>query len=155
MAIYVAFLEFAHILWQASKPTIFLTENKSLTRFFRTKAIQPTLWIACDYVLQFSFKSVQILGSVNTKADFLSWLELKVTDKIRLRIREDVQTTPTEVTTSSSDVADEEHFFSIQVDEEDESEEQTFERIKQIRKKTTERVTQEEPSSRKPSIKEF
>ena len=31
LAIYMAFLEFAHILWEAIKPTIVLTDNKSVT----------------------------------------------------------------------------------------------------------------------------
>ena len=110
-AIYMAFLEFAHILWEATKPTIVLTANKSVTRFFQTKAIPPALWNACDYVLQFNFKTAHIAGSVNTAADFLSRLELKVTEKIRLKIREDIHTTPFEVTTSSSDVADEKQNF--------------------------------------------
>ena len=39
LAIYMEFLEFAHILWETSKPTIVLTDNKSVTRFFQTKAI--------------------------------------------------------------------------------------------------------------------
>ena len=52
----MAFSEFAHILWETPKPTIVLTDNKSVTRFFRTKAIPPSLWNACDYVLQFNFK---------------------------------------------------------------------------------------------------
>ena len=34
LAIYMALLEF---LWEASKPTIVLTDNKSVTRFFQTK----------------------------------------------------------------------------------------------------------------------
>ena len=34
LAIYMAFLEFAHILWETTKPTIVLTDNKSVTRFF-------------------------------------------------------------------------------------------------------------------------
>ena len=55
LAIYVAFLEFAHNLWEATKPTIVLTDNKSVTRFSQTKAIPPALWNACDYVLQFNF----------------------------------------------------------------------------------------------------
>ena len=55
-AIYKAFLEFTHILWEATKPTIVLTDNQSVTVFFRTKAIPPGLWNACDYVLQFIFK---------------------------------------------------------------------------------------------------
>ena len=107
LAIFMAFLEFAHILWGASKPTIVLTDKKSVTRFFQTKAIPPSLWNACDYVLQFNFKIAHIAGSANTAADILSRLELKVTEKIHLKIREDIQTTPIEVSTSSSDVADE------------------------------------------------
>ena len=121
LAICMAFLEFAHILWEATKPTIILTDNKSVTRFFQTNAIPPALWNACDYVLQFNFKIAHIAGSVNTAADFLSRLELKVTEKIRPKIREDIQTTPIEVTTSSSDVA-EEQFFFIHADGSNESE---------------------------------
>ena len=94
LAIYMAFPEFAHILWESTKPTIVLTDNKSVTRFFQTKAIPPALWNACDYVLQFNFKIAHIAGSVNTAAYFLSRLELKVTEKIRLTIREDIHTTP-------------------------------------------------------------
>ena len=86
-------------------------------------------------MLQFNFKIAHIAGSVNTAADFLSRLELKVTEKIRLRIREDVQTTPIEITTSSSDVADEEHFFFGQADGRDETEKQTLERREQSRKR--------------------
>ena len=121
LANYMAFLELAHILWGATKPTIFLTDNKSVTRFFQTKAIPPALWNACDYVLQFNFKIAYIAGSVNTAADFLSRLELKVTKKTRLKIREDIPTTPIEVTTSSSDVADEEQIFFTQADDGKES----------------------------------
>ena len=111
LTIYMAFLEFANILWEATKPTIVITDNKSVTRFFQTKAIPPALWNACGFVLQFNFKSAHINGSVNTADDFLSRFELKVREKIRLKIREDIQTTPIQVTTSSSDVANEEEFF--------------------------------------------
>ena len=131
----MAFLEFSHILWETSKPTIVLTDNKSVTRFLQTKAILPSLWNACDYVLQFNFKLAHITGSVNTAADFLSRLELKVTEKIHLKIREDVQTTPIEVSTSSSDVADEKQFFFTQTDSRDETEEQILERKEQSQKR--------------------
>ena len=110
LAIFMAFLEFAHILWDATKPTIVLTDNKSVTRFFQTQAIPLALWNACDYVLKFNFKIAHIAGSVNT-ADFLSRLELKITEKMRPKIREDIQTTPSDVTTSSSDVDEEEKFY--------------------------------------------
>ena len=118
----MAFLEFAHILWEARKSGIVLKDDKSVTRFFQTKTIPPALWNACDYVLQFSFKITYIAGSVNTAADFISRLELKVTEKIRFKIREGTQTPPIEVTTSSSDVADEEQTFFTQADKKDESE---------------------------------
>ena len=75
----MAFFEFPQILWEASKSMIVLTDNKSVNCFFQTKAIPPTLWNACDYVLQFIFKIAQIVGSVSTAADFLSRLEVKVT----------------------------------------------------------------------------
>ena len=155
LAIYMAFLEFAHILWEAPKPAIVLTDNKSVTRFFQTKAIPPSLWNACDYVLQFNFKIAHITGSVNAAADFLSRLELKVTEKIHLKVRKDVQTTPIEVSTSSSDVADEEQFFFTQTDSQDETEKQILQRKEQSQKKGAEWVVNQEPPSMKPSIKEF
>ena len=156
LAIYMAFLEFAHILWEATKPTIVLTDNKSVTRFFfQTKAIPPALRNACDYVLQFNFKIAHVAGSVNTAAEFLSRLELKVTEKIRLKIREDIQTTPIEVTTSSSDVADEEQVFFTQSNNDNEPEEQTLERKEQSRQNAKQWAANEESPALKTSVKEF
>ena len=151
----MAFLECAHILWETSKPTIVLTDNKSVTRFFQTKAIPPSLWNACDYVLQFNFKIAHIAGSINTAADFLSRSELKVTEKVHLKIRENIQTTPIEVSMSSSDVADEEQIFFTQADDQDETEEKILQRKEQSQKKAAEWVMNLEPSSMKLSIKEF
>ena len=155
LAIYMAFLKFAHILWETTKPTIVLTDNKSVTRFFHTKAIPPSLWNACDYVLQFNFRIAHIAGSVNTETDFLSRLELKVTEGIRLKIRADVQTTPIEVTTSSSDVANAEQFFFTHTDGQDETEEQILQRKERSRENAVKWVVNQEPSSMKPSVKEF
>ena len=155
LAIYIDFLEFPYILWEAKKPTIVLTENKSVTCFFQTKAIPPALWNACDYVLQFNFKIAHIAGSVNTAADFLSRLELKVTEKIRLKIREDIQTTPIEVTSSSSDVADEEQFFFRQADKNDESKEQTLERKEQSRQNSKQWAANEQSSALQTIVKKL
>ena len=137
LAIYMAFLELAHILWEASEPTIVVTGNKLVTRFFHAKSFPPSLWNACDYVLPFNVKLTHITGSVNTAADFFSRLELKVTEKVHLEIREDIQTTPIEVTSSSSDVADDQQFFSTQTNGEDKTQEQILQRKKQPRKKAT------------------
>ena len=154
LAIFMAFLEFAHILWEVTKPTIILTDNKSVTRFFQTEAIPPSLWNACEYVLQFNLKIAHIAGSINTAADFFSRLEVKVTEKIHLKIREDVPTTPIEVTRSFSDVADEEQFFFTQTDGQDETEEQILQQKQHSQEKAAEWVVNQEPSSMKPSIKE-
>ena len=151
----MAFLEFAHILWEATKPTMVLRDNKSVTGFFQTKAIPPALWNACDYMLKFNFKIAHIAGSVNTAADLLSRLEIKVTEKIRLKIREDIHTTPIEVTTSSSDVADEEQFFSTHADDSNESEEQTLERKEQSKRNAKQWAANEESTALKTSVKEF
>ena len=37
LAIYMAFKEFGHIFWGATKPVIIMTDSKSVTRFFQTK----------------------------------------------------------------------------------------------------------------------
>ena len=155
LAICMAFLEFAHILWEATKPTIVLTDNKSITRFFQTKAILPALWNACDYVFQFNFKKAHIAGSVNNAADFLSRLELKVTEKIRLKIRQDIHTTPIEVTTSSSDVADEEQFFFTFADDSNQSEQQTLERKEQSKQNAKHWAANEESLALKTCVKAF
>ena len=111
---------------------------------FQTKAIPPALWTACDYVLQINYKIAHIAGSVNTAADFLSRLERKVTEKILLKIREEVQTTPIEVTTCSSDVADEDQFLFTQAENNDESEDKTLERKEQSRQNAKKKMQQTE-----------
>ena len=55
LAMHFAFDEFAHILWGVKKPTIVMTDNKALTRFFQSKRIPPKLWNYCDQTLQFEF----------------------------------------------------------------------------------------------------
>ena len=75
---------------------------------------------------QYDFKIVHIAHSVNTAADFISRLDIKVTETIRLKYRKDKQTTPIEVTTSSSNVAGEEKFLSTQSGHEKGLEEQTL-----------------------------
>ena len=57
LAIYHAFLEYSHILWETTLPTLVITDNRSVTRFFQTKAIPPTLWNACDYYYNSIFTS--------------------------------------------------------------------------------------------------
>ena len=97
--------------------------KNSVISFVQTKEILPALWEACDYVLEFKFKLAQNADSVNIAAQFTSRFELKVTDKMRLKIREDIQMTPIYVTKFSWDVAGEEHIFITQSNNEEESDE--------------------------------
>ena len=76
---------------------------------------------------------VHAAGSVINTAVFLSRLELKVFEKICLKLREDLQTLPIEVTASSLDVADEDYFFFIQADIKGETEEKILERNEKSR----------------------
>ena len=65
-----------------------------------------------------------------------------------------MRTTLIEITTSSSEAADKEQFFFTQ-DTQDETEEQILQQKQQSREKVAEWVVNQEPSSMKPSIKEF
>ena len=59
------------------------------------------------------------------------------------------------MSTSYSDVADEEQFFFTRAETQDETGEQTLQRKEQSQEKAAQRVVNQEPSSMKPSIKEF
>ena len=131
LAIYFAFSEFGYILWETELPTIILTDNQSVTRFFKTKLIPPPLWNACDYVLQFKFTMAHIAGKMNTAADFLSRLEYLPKEKIQLKIRDDVTITPIEVNIQNFGTAEEDQIFFEPDD--DVTEEQLWERKKQLR----------------------
>ena len=111
LAVYMAFHEFAHILWGLTQPTIVLADNKSVTRFFQMIAIPLALWNGCYYLFNFVSQAAHNAGSVYKAADFLPWLELKATEKIRLKNREDTQTTYVEVRKFFWDVAVVEQFF--------------------------------------------
>ena len=67
LAIFFAFKEFGHFFWGTPKPVIILTDNKSVTRFFQTKIIPPSLRNACDYVIQFNFTIAHIPGKNNSR----------------------------------------------------------------------------------------
>ena len=120
LAIYYAFNEFGHIFWGTPQPVIIITDNKSVTRFFQTKIIPPPLWNAFDFVIQFNFIIAHIPGENNTAADYLSRMEMDPTEKLVLKIREDVETRPIEVNVQSAGVSEEEQVFFTGEDNETE-----------------------------------
>ena len=69
------------------------------------------IWNACDFVLQFKFRIMHVAGSQNTAANFLS--RLTPNEKVQLKLRDDILTSPLEVNLRSTDVADEEQLFFL------------------------------------------
>ena len=132
LPIYYAFKEFGHIFWGTPQPVIILTDNKSVTRFFQTKIIPPPFWNACDFVIQFNFIIAHIPGENNTAADCLSRMEMDPTEKLVLKIREDVETRPIGVKVQSAGVSEEKQVFFTEKD--NETEEQIWERKLQSKK---------------------
>ena len=134
LAIHFAFMEYSYILWGSSKPTIVLTDNQSVTRFFQIKMIPPSLWSAWDIVLQFHFKIAHVPGRINTAADFLSRLDISPEEKVLLQTREDIQTTPIQVNIQSADIHEEDQFYFLPKDNFD-TEKDIWERKQRTRKK--------------------
>ena len=83
-------------------------------------------------MIQFNFVIAHIPGAQNTAADYLSRLEADPKDKLVMKIREDVQTLPIEISLQSAGVSQEEQIFYTNDD--DETEEQYWARKKAIRK---------------------
>ena len=133
LAIHYAFKEFGHIFWGTPQPVIILTDNKSVTRFFQTKIIPPPLWNACDFVIQFNFVIAHIPGKNNRAADYLSRMEMDTSEKLVLKIRENVETRPIEVNVQSAGVSEEEQVFFTE--EDNETEQQIWERKQQSKKR--------------------
>ena len=110
LAIYHTFLDYSHILWETTISTLELTDNRSVTKFCQTKTTPPAVWNACDYVLQFKFRTMHLTGFQNRAANFLSQLELTLKEKVQLKLRDNILTSPIEVNLQSTDVADQELF---------------------------------------------
>ena len=137
LAICHAFLEYSHMIWEATLPTLVMTDNRAVTRFFQTKGIPPTLWNACDYVLQFNFHIMHVAGTQNTATDFLSRIDLNPKERIELKLRDDIKVRPIQINLQSTDVADEEQLFFFP-DETIQTEEEILLQKKQARQNASE-----------------
>ena len=93
LALYFALDQFCHYIWASSHPFFVQTDNRSLTHFFQSKTIPPTLWYFLDRVFSFNIVIALIPGKANYAADFLSRIQtdkaaslpLKITDKVPVR----------------------------------------------------------------------
>ena len=90
LSMHFAFNELAHTLWGVKKPTIALTDNKALTRFFQSKLIPPKLWNHCYQALQFDFVLAHVPGVENSYAHCLSRLDINPEDGIHLKLNDQI-----------------------------------------------------------------
>ena len=100
-------------------------------------------------------QKTHIAGSVITAADFLFRLELEVREKIRLEIREDVKTTTIEVAHPAQTSQTENNSSSRKKMVKMTLKHKHLKGESNLAKKAAEWVANEEPSTMKPSFKEF
>ena len=87
---HLAFDELGHILWGVEKPTIAMTENRELTRFFQVKHFPSKLWNFCDQTLQFNFLWAHAPDTQNHAADYLSFLETHPQHRVQLKLSDSI-----------------------------------------------------------------
>ena len=126
--------------------------NGSVIRFFQTKLIPPTLWDACDYVLQNNFVISDVAGSMNTATNFLSRTEVDPTEKLEMTIRNDIHTKAIEVNIQSSGIVEEEHIYVLPDDEIDEN--QLWEEKQNIRNRA-QTETHNDPENAVSELQQF
>ena len=83
---------------------------------------------------------MQVVGTQNTAADFLSRIELTPKERVELKIREDITIRPIQVNLQSTDVADEEQLFFLP-DETIETEEEILLQKEQARQNARDEET--------------
>ncbi len=92
LGLFFAFDAFRHIIWGNPKPTLVLTDNNGLTRFFQAKHMAPSLWNHIDFILQFDFMITHIPGKANQASDFLSRIATDPDNQIKMTINSRIPT---------------------------------------------------------------
>ena len=90
LALYFALEYFSHFIWGAEKPVIILTDNESLTSFFRSKSLHPALWNFMDRVIAYNMVLAHIPSRANAAADFLSRMQTDPTQSLELQLHESI-----------------------------------------------------------------
>ena len=101
LALYFALEHFAHFIWESTHPVVVLTDNRSLTKFFQSKTIPPSLWNCLDRVLSFNLVIAHIPGKANYAADFLSRVEADRTSTVSLKLNEKIPVRDFEINTEA------------------------------------------------------
>ena len=106
LAMHFAFDEFEQILWDVKKPTIVMTDNNTLTRFFQSKRIPHKLWNYCDQALKFDFVLAHVHGVENLAADYLSIFDINPQDRIHLKLHDKIPVFKVEIDLASESKQD-------------------------------------------------
>ena len=85
LALYFALDHFAQFIWGATKPVLVLTDNRSLTQFFQSESIHPSLWNCLDRVLSFNILFAHIPRKANSAPNFLP--RMQTDPKLALQIK--------------------------------------------------------------------
>ena len=101
LALYFALDHFSHFIWGATKPVLILTDNRSLTQFFQSKTIHPSLWNCLDRVLSFNILLAHIPGKANSAADFLSRMQTDPSLSIQIKLADHVPIREIEIETAA------------------------------------------------------
>ena len=101
LALYFALDHFPRFICGATKPVLVLTDNLSLTQFFQSKTIQPSLWNCLDRVLSFNVCLAHIPGEAKSAADFLSRMQTDPSLSIQIKLTEDVPIRKIEIETAA------------------------------------------------------
>ena len=75
----------------------YLTDNRSLTQFFQSKVIPPSLCNCLDRILAFNIVFAHIPGRANYAADFLSRMENDKTAKMFFKLTDRIPVTEIEI----------------------------------------------------------
>ena len=86
LALYFALEHFSHFIWGAEKPVMVLTDNKSLTSFFQSKSLHPSLWNFMDRVIAYNIVLAHIPGKANAAEDFLSRMQTDPNERLELHL---------------------------------------------------------------------
>ena len=91
LSVQYAFEIIEHYIWGVSnKPTVVLTDNKSVTRFLKAKWLPGKLWNAVDYVLSFNFVIGHITGKANAAADYLFRVHINPAIKMKMKLEDQI-----------------------------------------------------------------
>ena len=90
LALYFALEHFSQFIWGAEEPLIALTDNKSLTSFFLSKSLHPSLWNFMDRVIAYNKVLAHIPGKANAAADFLSRMQTDPNGSLKLQLADSI-----------------------------------------------------------------